>query len=132
MEKYDYRRKITDNIKDWILENGIIRQALKDELSIGELGENLSDELWDKDCITGNGPYGFAREDLCQEYVGTNLGLYFEAANEFDDWPSRDTPWIHRNPAQHMDATIRCYLLYECIDKALEELDYENVSRGTV
>ena len=131
MKKYDYRREMTDAIKNWILENGVIRQALKDELSVDDFRENLNDELWDKDCITGNGAYGFAREDLCQEYVGTNLGLYFEAAREFDDWPSGDTPWIHRNPAQHMDATIRCYLLYECIDKALDELNYESLNYKT-
>lgn len=132
MEKYDYRRQITDNIKDWILMNGVIPHALKEEWSVGELSEWLNDTLWAHDCITGNGAYGYAREDLCEEYVGTNLGLYFEAASEFEDFPNSGTPWIYKNPAQHMDATIRCYLFNECIDKALEELNYENLSRGTV
>ena len=125
MEKYDYRRQMTDNIKDWILMNGVLPHAQKEEWSKDQLAEWLDDELWTHDCITGNGAYGFAKEEKCQEYVGTNLGLYFEAAREFDDWPTGLSSWTTRNPAQHMDATIRCYLLYDCIYQALEELNYE-------
>ena len=72
--------------------------------------------------MTGNGPYGYAREEQCREYVASNLDLYYEAAREFDDFPTGEVAWTSRNPGQHMDATIRCYLLGECIEKALEEL----------
>lgn len=125
MEKYNYRKVMTDNIKDWILTNGIIKHAQNEEWNRDELAAWLNDELWNHDVITGNGAYGYAPEEKCQEFISSNLGLYFEAAREFSDFPTSETKWIYRNPAQHMDATIRCYLLYECIYKALEELNYE-------
>jgi len=104
--------------------NGVIPHAQQEGWSKDELAEWLSDEVWDHDCITGNGAYYYAPEDKCQEYVATNLALYFEAANEFCDFPNNGTPWIYKNPAQHMDATIRCYLLGECVWSALDELNY--------
>ena len=104
--------------------NGIMEQARKEQWTYDELYDWLYDELWAHDAITGNGTYGFAPEDMCEEYVGTNLGLYFEAAREFDDFPTGDTPWVYKNPAKHMDATIRCYLLGECIDKVLKKSGY--------
>ena len=125
MKKYDYWREMIDEIKDWILVNGIITHAQKEEWDKKQFADWLHDELWDHDIITGNGAYGYAPEEACEEYIGTNLGLYFEAANELCDFPNSGTPWIYKNPAQHMDATIRCYLLGECIWKALDELNYE-------
>lgn len=117
MEKYDYRKAIIKELKDWIHDNLDDKEIEDDEIS-----NWIYDEVWAEDSITGNGCYGYAPEEKCQEYVCTNLDLYFEAANEFSDFPSSGTPWIYRNPAQHMDATIRCYLLGECIETALEEL----------
>jgi hypothetical protein len=125
MIEYNYKRVITDNIKEWILMNGVLPHAQKEEWSKEDLAEWLNDELWAHDCITGNGPHGFAPEEKCQVYVAGNLTTYFEAAEEFCDFPTHDSPWIRKNPAQHMDATIRCYLLYECINQALEELNYD-------
>ncbi len=127
MNKYEYKRHMTDDIKDWILMNGIITHAQNEQWSIDELANWLSDELWSHDSITGNGPCGYAIEEKCEEYLKGNLGLYFDAAREFDDWPTGVTKWTKVNPAQHMDAIIRCYLLYECIYLALEELNYKVV-----
>ena len=119
MEKYDYRKSITKEIKEWIIQNVIINQY--DPENPTKLLDWLYDELWNKDCITGNGGYGYASEDKCCEYVGTNLGLYFEAAEELEDLI--DTTWTTYKPASHMDTTIRCYLLMECIELAIKELN---------
>ena len=125
MKKYDYKKEMVKDIKDWILMNGILQQAKQEEWSDDECRDWLYDELWDKDCITGNGTYGYAPEDKCGEYVSSNFNYYFEAAREFCDFPTGEVDWVNKNPARHMDATIRCYLLGECIDIALEELKYE-------
>lgn len=125
MEKYNYERAMTKDIKEWILMNGILTQAKQEEWTKDELYDWLFDELWANDCITGNGYYGYASEEKCEEYVAHNLTLYFEAAAEFEDFPTYNTTWVHERPAQHMDATIRCYLLGASIDKAIEELNYE-------
>ena len=125
MEKYNYNKAMVNDIKEWILMNGVLSQAKSEEWTKDELYDWLFDELWAHDCITGNGCYGYAPEEKCEEYVAHNLSLYFEAAAEFDDFPTYNTTWIHERPAQHMDTTIRCYLLGASIDKAIEELNYE-------
>lgn len=127
MKKYDYKKEMVKDIKDWILMNGILQQAKQEEWSDDECRDWLYDELWDKDCITGNGTYGYTPEDKCEEYVCSNLKLFFEIAMEWDIpvISKENAPRLFEKPAQYMDATIRCYLLGECIDIALEELKYE-------
>lgn len=121
MDRYDYRKVIKNEIIDWIISNTDLMEN-KESLYDDEISNWIYDEVFAEDSVTGNGPYGYAREEQCREYVASNLDLYFEAAREFDDFPTGTTPWTVRNPAQHMDATIRCYLLGECIENALEEL----------
>lgn len=125
MEKYNYEEAMVNDIKEWILMNGILTQAKQEEWTKDELYDWLFDELWANDCITGNGCYGYASEEKCEEYVAHNLSLYFEAAAELDDWPQNRSQWVYSNPAQHMDTTIRCYLLGASIDEAIDELNYE-------
>ena len=125
MEKYNYEEAMVADIKEWILLNGVLSQAKSEEWTKDELYDWLFDELWANDCITGNGCYGYAPEEKCEGYVAHNLSLYFEAATEFEDFPTYNTAWVHERPAQHMDATIRCYLLGASIDKAIVELNYE-------
>ena len=126
MEKYNYRKEMVKEIKDWIISNGAMRDYDPED---DEFSNWLYDELWDKDCITGNGTYGYAPENKCEEYVCHNLDLYFDAAREFCDFPTGEVAWTHHNPAQHMDATIRCYLLGECIGEALEQLTITNAPK---
>jgi len=125
MDKYNYEEAMVNDIKEWILMNGVLSQAKSEEWTRDELYDWLFDELWAHDCITGNGCYYYAPEEKCEEYVAHNLSLYFEAAAEFDDWPRSGPQWVYSNPAQHMDTTIRCYLLGTSIDRAIEELNYE-------
>lgn len=123
MDKYNYRKEMIKDIKEYITDNPV---ELDDDDILTDYynwEEYWSDTLWGEDCITGNGPDGYDTEEKCQEYVATNLDLYFEAANEYDDFPNGGTPWIYNNPAKHMDATIRCYLLGECVASAIEELE---------
>jgi hypothetical protein len=115
MKKYNYKEAICNDLKDWIEENKDIVLAQWTEGDKYDFVDWLNDEVWGEDAVTGNGPYSYASEEQCQEYIATNLDLYFMAANEFCDFPNSGTPWIYRNPAQHMDTTIRCYLLVECI-----------------
>ncbi len=122
MEKYDYRKVITNELIDWIVNQTDLMKDNRSALYDDDISNWIYDEVFTEDSITGNGIYGYAREEQCCEYVASNLDLYFEAAREFDDFPTGEVAWTSRNPGQHMDATIRCYLLGECIEKALEEL----------
>ena len=119
MKRYDYRKEMQNDIKEWILVNHLYDS----EKTFEEMFEEFYDDFFTEDCITGNGVMGcYDTEEHCEEYVCHNLSLYFEAAREYYDFPTGVTPWTWEGPAQHMDCTIRCYLLGECLGAALTEL----------
>ena len=122
MEKYDYKKAIIQDIKQYIKDNHWVENCYDNDKDYYENLDILYDEVWAEDSITGNGFNYYDTEKKCQEYIASNLALYFQAANDFCDFPNDGTPWIYKNPAQHMDATIRCYLLRECLEEACEEM----------
>jgi len=118
---YDYRKEMVEDIKNYIQDDSETFEAYKDDPD--KLFDYYYDDLWTEDCITGNGCYGYADEEICLKYVGENLPLYFDAAYEFDVFSIKaPLDWVKKNPGRHMDCTIRCYLLSECLEKALKEL----------
>ena len=125
MEKYDYRNEITKNIKSWIADNTDFLEE-KPEEDHDELSSWLYDELFIEDEITGNGTYFYDSEDNCSEYLSDNFDLVYEAMREYcinDDINILIKQYENKSLARYFDCTIRCYLLGECIEKALEELE---------
>ena len=116
MEKYNYREQVKRDILDYIAENEIKVTASNRE----EVAEQLYDELWASDSVTGNasGSYTFnaweAEENICH-----NLDLLKEALEEFV------SNIADLDSAEMCDVTIRCYLLGECIEAALDEVEEE-------
>ena len=128
MEKYDYRRAITDDIKDWIvndtdlIENGYMEY--RDE----DLYNWIYEEVFDDDSVTGNGPYYYGTEDFCSECLSGNFDILYEAAHEFaidDEINILIKHYEDKDLARYFDCTIRCYLLMECVYAAVEELIQE-------
>ena len=123
MEKYDYRRAMINDIKEYIKNNP---QDWADPMEVDDFAEYWHDELWAEDCITGNGPYGYDTEEKCEEYLATNIDLGFEACEEFCvKIENLFEQAKQHTAARYIDSIIRCYLLYECIYSALEELNNE-------
>jgi hypothetical protein len=121
MEKYDYRAALVNDIKEYIKDNP---QEWADPLETDDITEYWYDILWAEDCITGNGAYWYAKEEECEEYISHNVDLAFEACQEFGiDMRSLAEAVVHGNAARYVDCTIRCYLLGECLEQALEELN---------
>lgn len=115
MERYDYRKSLMDDIRNYIDENDIkITSENRDDVE-----EELRDSLMNNDSVTGNasGSYTFntwqAEENLCH-----NLELLQDACNEFCCEPRLDS-------AEWCDVVIRCYLLGECLSSVLDELEVE-------
>lgn len=115
-EKYDYRRALEDDIREYI----------ETEVNLDEwrgrqddLEEMLNDDLWTDDSVTGNasGSYFFnawrAEEALCH-----NLDLLEEACFEFGCHAEE-----YLGSPESADVTIRCYLLGECIGSVLSEFE---------
>lgn len=121
MEKYDYKRALTDDIKDWIVNDTDIME--NNEIGDDELPNWIYDEVWGEDKITGNGIYGYAPSVKCEEYLSGNLHLALEGLDSFGASFKELLPKSNDEIIRYLDCTIRCYLLGECIEKALEELN---------
>lgn len=111
MEKYDYLSAVTEDVKDYINDN----VNFADYENADVLKEKLQDELWTVDSVTGNGSgsYTFnawqAEENICH-----NSELIAEVEEEFGK--------LKRDDPEGIDVAIRCYLLSQAIDAAVDEL----------
>lgn len=116
MNGYDYREAIKNDILEYIR----CEIDFNDFEDLDELSEQLNEDLWTVDSVTGNasGSYTFntyqAEENICH-----NLDLLGEALEEFGS----GADYLIHNGAEACDVTIRCYLLGECIAEALEEIE---------
>ena len=117
---YDYEEAVTADICDYIREN----VSIDDYSDIDELRESLYDELFISDSVTGNasGSYTFNRYTAERNLCG-NLSLLAEAIEEFCD---TENSFKYLSDPERADVTIRCYLLSQCLDAALDEMDIES------
>lgn len=120
MEKYDYRESLREDIITYIEERGIkVTTDNRDEIQ-----EELYDDMFVSDCVTGNasGSYTFnawrAEENICH-----NMDLLKDACDEFGCEPKFDS-------AEWCDVTIRCYLLGEVLSEVLDEIEEEVEEEG--
>lgn len=115
MDRYDYYKAVKADVLDYIKEN----VDLSEYETLDELEDELNDELWTADSVTGNasGSYTFdaweAEENVCH-----NLDLLGEALAEF----GCDPDYLSNNGAEAADVTIRCYLLGSAIAEALQDI----------
>jgi hypothetical protein len=116
MEKYNYLESIVEDVKDYIKEN-----YEKEEYENIDR-DTLYDDLWVEDSVTGNasGSY-YCNSYKAEESLNHNLDLLREALEEFGE---NDVNALEKG-AEWCDVTIRCYLLGQAIDKALEDLENE-------
>lgn len=125
MEKYDYKRAITDDVKDWIVnDSDIIEEGIMDGRD-DDLYNWIYDEVFDEDSITGNGTYYYGTEEFCSECLSGNFDILYEAMHEFGGRNEVNIMINHyedKDLARYFDCTIRCYLLMDCIYQAIDEL----------
>ena len=132
MNKYDYRRAITDDIKDWIVnDTDLIEEGYMDGRD-DDLYNWIYDEVFDEDSITGNGAYYYDTEDKCSEYLSNNFDLLYPAIEEFEvdnEVQILIKHYENQDLARYFDCTIRCYLLMDCIYAAVDELRADGTFR---
>lgn len=118
-EKYDYMVAVENDIRTYLEENNIVITSENKE----EMFEELSERLWVADSVTGNasGSYTFNRWKA-EEYLCHNLDLLADACEEFGS--NID---ILKDGAEKCDVTIRCYLLSECLNNVLDDVEVEAV-----
>lgn len=122
--KYDYRNAVIEDVREYISERiEDVREYIKENevTDINEVYEFFYDDMFVSDSVTGNGSgsYTFstyqAEENICR-----NLDLLGEACEEFGS--SAD---LLKDGAEACDVTIRCYLLSECLNEVLEDMEDE-------
>lgn len=112
---YNYLDAVKDDVREYIKDNGI---EVTPE-NIEELQEQLVDDLWAEDSVTGNGSGSYTFDTYkAEEYICHNLGLLGEALQEFG---SDAANWLKQG-AEACDVTIRCYLLPQAVAQVLEEM----------
>ena len=118
---YNYLEELKSDVKNYIKE---VASDYMDCEDIDELRENLYDNLWDEDSVTGNGSgsYTFNREEA-KKYVSDNLDLMVEAYKDLDSIESLVDD-LEALDFETIDVTIRCYLLSQALDEVLEDEDF--------
>lgn len=116
-ENYNYLEQVTSDAKEAILE----RMDEWDFSNRDELEQIANDELWTDDSVTGNasGSY-YCNTWKAEEAICHNWDLLEEAIDEFGGEGD-----ILKQGAEACDVTIRCYLLSQAINTALDELEEE-------
>jgi hypothetical protein len=117
---YNYLENMIDDVKSYIEENIEITEEIDRE----ELEEQLNDELWTADSVTGNasGSYTFSTA-TAKEYVLANMDLLQECAQEFCIDPAEIGNKFLNDEWEWFDVSIRCYLLGRAISEALDDLN---------
>lgn len=115
---YNYLEAVTEDVKEYIRNN--IDFADYDDMD--ELEEQLNDELWAEDSVTGNasGSYTF-NSAKAEEYLAGNWDELADALEEFGE---TDVD-AFRKGAEWCDVTLRCYYLGQAISAALEDFEDE-------
>lgn len=116
---YNYHETIKSDILNYIHWNFTESEILEKLADRDEWEQELYDDLWVVDSVTGNasGSY-FCNTWKAEEAIAHNWDILAEAINEFGGDAD-----ILRQGAEACDVTIRCYLLGECLGAALDELE---------
>lgn len=114
---YDYREAITEDVKEWIKENIDLTEWTEDREG---LEQQLNDDLWTEDSITGNasGSY-YCNSYNAEESIAHNWDLLNEALDEF----GQNDINVIKKGTEWADVTIRCYLLGSVISDVLNEME---------
>lgn len=116
---YDYRESIKADIRNHIKRNYTSIESLDKDA--------IYDELFVGDSVTGNASGSYTCDaSEARGYVIGNEELVKEAINEFGCTPEMVAD--HLFNYEWMDVTVRCYLLGECLDEVIDEIQKDGWS----
>lgn len=120
MMNYNYREAMVSDILDYIREE----ITLSEYSDRDDLVEYLDECLWVCDSVTGNGSGSYTcNSNTAREFVLDNMDDLHDACAEFCVEASEIGSHFLRDDWEWMDVTIRCYLLRECIESALDVVE---------
>lgn len=119
---YNYLEAIKDDVIEYINEN----INLDEVESRDELEEQLNDDLWAEDSVTGNGSgsYTFDRHKSYENVQGDPDAMDYirDLVSEFGVEAETVAEKFLDEDYEYWDVSIRCYLLGQAIGEALDEL----------
>ena len=121
---YNYLEALKEDIATWIQEN---KESIGRFDNVDVLKEELNEDLWDEDAVTGNGSdAGYPMElDEMREAVMDNAELLKDALEDFGTDAKIIAEKFLSNNWIYFDATIRLYLLSEAIEEVFSEHEEE-------
>lgn len=124
MMNYNYREAMVEDILAAIHDEYTTEEITEKMQDRDSWFEELNDSLWVDDSVTGNasGSYTF-NSNKAKEYVLDNMEECIEALREFCCEPEEIAKHFLNEDWEWFDVTIRCYLLGECINEALDNLE---------
>lgn len=118
---YNYEKQMYEDIKQAVTEwlkayPGALNEVDGDLMA---LYDNLYDDLWLYDTVTGNGSgsYTFSSYTAAEYLVGN----YDLLTNALEEWGYEGLNLEHLSP-EYFDVTIRCYLLGSVLDEVLTDM----------
>ena len=119
---YNYLEAIKDDVIEYINEN----INLDEVESRDELEEQLNDDLWAEDSVTGNGSgsYTFDRHKSYENVQGDPDAMDYirDLVSEYGVEAETVAEKFLDEDYEYWDVSIRCYLLGQAIGEALDEL----------
>lgn len=117
--EYNYIQAVIEDVREYI-DSEIELDAWKGNRE--GLEEQLNDDLWINDSVTGNasGSY-YCNTWRAEEALAHNWDLIAEVAAEFGIEPTISDGYEHG--AEWWDCSIRCYLLGQAIAEVLDNLE---------
>lgn len=119
---YDYMQSIVDDVKEYI-NNNINTEDYDD---IDDLEQELNDDLWAEDSVTGNGSGSYTMNSAkAYEYLigdSNTMDYIREFCSDFNVAAKDVAEHFLNEDYEWFDVSIRCYLLGQAIAQALEEL----------
>ena len=121
---YDYREAIKADIRQYIEDNNTWLGL--EDLDKDELFETLNENMWNADSVTGNasGSYTFNRNEAKKNLEG-NEDLIRKMCEEFCIPAETIAEKFLDEEYEYFDVSVRCYLLGECLQEVIEELESE-------
>lgn len=118
---YNYKEQVKNDCIDAIREYIDFHKDDIKGMSREDLQDKLYDAFWIDDSVTGNasGSYTFNAWEA-HENLNGNMDLLSEAMNEFGCNVN-----VLEKGSEWCDVTIRCYLLPECLNDAMNEIEEE-------
>lgn len=119
MNVYDYLQAVTDDVVDYLEENVLDDPNSFDEIASLDV-DQLNDDLWNEDSVTGNASGSYTMDAL--EAERNLVGNYTLLCDALADFGEEYKTIVTFGP-EDADVTIRCYLLSQAIDDAIDYLE---------